>query len=178
MIHAHLLAKHAPQPSCKLRSQCNFRNQIKHLFPCRQYLFYQRHIHLGFTARSNPVQQTHILFLERAVNFVEGMLFLGQLLTFPQPLSLLLAQFVCRKFQAAGHKIISCQHTFFSQGTQSRIRRSLLITQCLTRHLRQKLRIIQIQRSLCLSQVQVTEQQSLLRWGTTQSIEQSVQFFL
>ena len=71
MINSQAAAEHSSQPFGDLGGQCDFREQIEHLFPCLKSLLYQVDIDFCLSAGCYSMEQAHILLPERAENGVK-----------------------------------------------------------------------------------------------------------
>ena len=65
VIDAHSAAKHPLQPFADLNRQCDFRQEIEHLFMAFQGLFYQVDVDFRLSRRGDTVQQRDAMFHKR-----------------------------------------------------------------------------------------------------------------
>src|SRR5574344_1372649 len=109
MINAESRSEYTFEAMSNLCGQRYFGQQIKHLFASLQRVFDKMNINFGLSARSDPLEQTHVLVLEARIYF-----FVGFLLVFVQ----LVARrniAVCRRVQATYILNVCFENMFVNQ---------------------------------------------------------------
>ena len=165
MIYAHLLAEHAPEAGGELRGEGYFGHEVQHLPASRQYLTYEFDVNLGFAARCYAVEQADFLFSPNLAYLIAGFL-------------LRLAQ---GAREGGGHGLVSreafrfhletLQEAASAQGGVSGVAASFALRERLLAHALQERVVFKTEGGGARREVEIAQQELLLRWGAAERIE-------